>query len=455
MIRVDQLSKRYMIYDRPLDRLRDWLGARRGRPFWALRDLSLEVPRGRSVGIVGVNGAGKSTLLKILTGTTLPTTGRFEIQGRISSLLELGTGFHPEFTGRQNVLFAGRMAGLEDSEIHERLDSILAFSELGDFIDQPVRTYSSGMTLRLGFALASSVDPDVLMIDEALSVGDLHFQQKCLARIRAFHERGVTVLFVSHDPSMIKRFCDEALLLDEGRLLDRDTPGRVLDHYTALLAEKYREGGARTRIIAPAGGAEVGSAPATDDATEIPTEDAPPPLHPRGHRTGNFEAVITGVWFTDDLGRPLHALATSGERVQLHVRSVARRALPEATVGIAIKDRLGQEVYGTNTHLQEIGIGPIEAGRRFDVCFDLPLDLGDGLYSVTAALHGGASHVESCYDWIEQALAFQILPDPAVRFTGICRLGAVATASPARAASAAALARAAAVAPDPAAAPAA
>lgn len=417
-----------MIYNRPLDRLVDWAlpaARRRGRPFWALQDLNFHVTPGSSMGVVGVNGAGKSTLLKILTGTTAPTTGSYSVAGRVSSLLELGTGFHPEFTGRQNIIFGAKMAGLTDQELEEKFDSIIEFSELGSFIEQPVRTYSSGMALRLGFALASSVAPDVLIIDEALSVGDIHFQQKCLKRVREFHERGVTVLFVSHDPSMVKTFCTEAILLDEGKLIDRGTPDHVLDYYTALLAEKYRQGGGRARIVRP----DAGPAPASDAEPE-PEAAAPgggedwvaPPLERSGHRTGNFQALITSVYLQSvEAGGYTHLL-TAGARARLCVRFVALEPIPSATVGIAIKDRLGQEIYGVNTMYRNQATEPLAAGQTAEVAFELELNLGPGSYTVTAAVHTGFNHTEACFDWVEQAVAFQVLPNPLERFTGLCRL---------------------------------
>ena len=423
MITVDRLSKRFMIYHHPLERLADWVlpvRLARGEPFWALRDLSFEVARGSSMGIVGVNGAGKSTLLKILTGTTQPTGGCFNVQGRIASLLELGTGFHPEFTGLQNIQFNGKMAGLEEDELAERMDSIIEFSELGSFIEQPVRTYSSGMVLRLGFALASSVDPDVLIIDEALSVGDLHFQQKCLHRIRQFHERGTTVLFVSHDPSLIKNFCTEAILLDGGHLIDRGSPDHVLDYYTALLAEKYRPGGRRASIVRPG---QIAAVPGAHEAAGDEVSDwTAPPLAPRGHRTGNFHAVITSAYF-DALGAAGNAnLHVTGAQAVLRVRWVALEAIESATVGLAIKDRLGQEIYGVNTAYRQAQTGPVAAGQTVQTSFELTLNLGEGLYSLTLAIHSGEAHTEQCYDWVEQALDFQILPNPTERFTGLCRV---------------------------------
>jgi lipopolysaccharide transport system ATP-binding protein len=443
MIVAEQIGKRFMLYDRAIDRALDWLrpaARRRGRPFWALRDVSFEVAGGAAMGIVGPNGAGKSTLLKILTGTTQPTEGRFCVQGRVASLLELGMGFHPEFTGRQNVRFAARMAGIVDDELEALFPEIVDFSELDEFIDQPIRAYSSGMLLRLGFALAVSVQPDVLIVDEALAVGDLHFQQKCLARIRRIHEAGATVLFVSHDPSMVKRFCTEAILLDHGRALDRGTPSHVLDHYTALLAERYRPGGGRARILRPVGpeakapettppGGAVQAAPASVAEGVAKSPSSMPPLAARGHRTGNWRAVIIGAWLEvepeGDAGTWVPSgIVGSGAWARLVVRWVAREPIASATVGIAIKDRLGQEIYGVNTAYRGIPLENVAAGRAVQVAFVMPMNLGEGLYSATVAVHAGLTHVEECYDWIEQALVFQVLPDPGERFTGICRLGA-------------------------------
>lgn len=412
MIRAEQLSKRYTLYNRPLDRLHDWFAPasrRRGRPFWALRDITLDVASGTSLGIVGVNGAGKSTLLKILTGTTVPTEGTFSIEGRVSALLELGMGFHMEFTGRQNIEMNGKLSGLGDAELRAKTPGIIAFSELEAFIDQPLRTYSSGMVMRLAFAVASSVDPSVLIVDEALAVGDLHFQQKCLKRIREFHERGVTVLFVSHDPSLVKSFCDEAILLDSGRLLDRGKPDSVLDHYNALLAEKYRDEGRGARILRPEAMVESEGTTEAEDKTY-------------GHRAGNFGAVITRVWIESTGTSGNASILTPGTEAVITVRAIAMEPLQQPTIGIQIKDRLGNEVYGTNTRLRGHEIGNIGAGEALEVQFGSPLNLGSGHYTITAAVHQGLDHTEICYDWIEQAETFQILPSPLDVFSGVCRL---------------------------------
>ncbi len=439
MIRATNLSKRYLIYPRPLDRLRDWFAPenrKRGKPFWALRDINLEVERGSSLGVVGVNGAGKTTLLKLLAGTTVPTEGTFSVEGRVSALLELGMGFHPEFTGRENIAFNGKMLGLSEGELKERTPAILEFSEIGDFVDQPLRTYSSGMSLRLAFAIAASVEPDVLIVDEALSVGDLHFQQKCLARIRQFQERGVTVLFVSHDPALVKSFCDEAILLDGGRLLDHGKPDQVLDYYNALLAEKYRDQGSQVRIIRPAlserqGDEETGrrgdGKHETEEATpqsEIrnPQSTIFNPQSAGGHRVGNFQAVITRVQIQGNGLSGNAKLFLPGATATITVRVVALENVADPTIGILIKDRIGNEVYGINTHLRGHRIGPLAAGKSVEVQFTAPMNLGVGMYSITAAIHEGPTHTEICYDWIDHAETFQILPTPADPFIGGCRL---------------------------------
>ncbi len=411
-----------MIYDRPLDRLRDWIvgGAdRRGREFWALRGLNLDLPAGTSLGVVGVNGAGKSTLLKILTGTTVPTEGSFKIEGRVSALLELGMGFHPQFTGRENIFFNGKMLGLSDAELAEKTPAIIEFAELTDFIDQPLRTYSSGMGLRLAFAVAASVEPDVLIVDEALSVGDLHFQQKCLARIREFQSRGVTILFVSHDPALIKTFCNEAILLDRGLLVDQGKPDHILDYYNALLAEKYRNEGSGATIIRPDTNGEsekmgTGSrfASASPHFLEAGT----------GHRVGNFKGIVASVEMISPGTGGNSRLLSPGMKGTIRVRAEARERIPAPTIGILIKDRLGNEVFGVNTNIRGIALPAIEAGGALTVDFTGPMNLGTGLYSITAALHSGPSHTETCYDWIERAEAFQILPSAAEPFIGVCRL---------------------------------
>jgi ABC-type polysaccharide/polyol phosphate transport system ATPase subunit len=233
VITARNLSKAYRIYSKPYHRALELLlpGVRRHREFWALRNVTLDIPRGSSVGIIGENGAGKSTLLKLLTGITLPTSGEVKVTGRVSSLLELGAGFHPEFTGRDNVHLNCSILGMSEEEIAERYPRIAEFSELGEFIDRPVKTYSSGMYVRLAFAVVASVDPDILMIDEALSVGDEHFRGKCVNRLNEFREQGKTTVFVSHDIGAVKNICRHVILLDRGEVVEQGTAEKVSDEY--------------------------------------------------------------------------------------------------------------------------------------------------------------------------------------------------------------------------------
>ena len=240
VIEIKGLSKRFRVYDRPLDRLKEWLtpiGMSFHWAYWALRDIDLEIKKGSSCGIIGVNGAGKSTLLKILCGTLVPTFCTVEIKGRIAGLLELGSGFHPEFTGRQNIYLNARLLGLSDADIEKKLPAIVEFAELGDFLDHPLRIYSTGMALRLGFSVAANVDPDILIVDEALSVGDFLFQEKCERRIRELIDaHGTTLLFVSHSIDQVERVCKKAVWIEKGELRMRGEVNEVCEAYRKLQA---------------------------------------------------------------------------------------------------------------------------------------------------------------------------------------------------------------------------
>jgi lipopolysaccharide transport system ATP-binding protein len=395
---VHELWKTFYFYRHPFHRLTEWFTrGRHGRPseHHALRGLCFCVPAGTSTGIIGVNGAGKSTLLKIITGTMEATRGSVALEGRIASLLELGTGFHPLFTGRQNITYNARFLGLTDDEIRERLPEIEAFSELGAFLDRPLRTYSSGMHVRLAFSVAASVCPDVLVVDEVLAVGDAYFQQKCMRRIREFRDRGVTILLVSHDPGAVKVLCDRALLLNDGELLDDGTPAGVLEHYNALVARKKAESdyfaAERTR------GARAGG------------------------RSGTFDALITEVELLDGEGRPARALL-AGAAALIRVRVFFFEPIENPTIGIMIRDRLGSDVYGTNTYHQRVETGRWAPGETLEVRFRLTLDLGAGDYSITSAVHSLGVHVHDPYDWLDAALVFRVLPEDDRIAVGVAHL---------------------------------
>jgi lipopolysaccharide transport system ATP-binding protein len=400
-LRIIALRKEFRFYRHPWDRLVEWASwgrLQRSQVFVALQDINFAVAKGNALGIVGANGAGKSTLLKIICGTLYPTAGRVELAGRVASLLELGTGFHSDFTGRQNIIFNARFLGLSDEEIHERMGAIIEFAELGEFIDRPLRTYSSGMQVRLAFAVMANVDPRILVIDEALSVGDAYFGQKCIARIRRFREEGVTLLFVSHDPSAVKTLCNEALLLHHGQIIDRGHPDDVLESYNTLIARQ-------------AGNREILTLEAKRPASR---EKAP-------RRSGSFAAVVASVALQDTHGQECRSFI-AGEQATIAVRVLFMDEVTDPTVGILIRDRLGNDIYGTNTYHQQITTGHYEAGEELEVTFRLALNLGPGEYSLTVAAHTQDVHLYDCFDWIDRLLVFKILPPITSKFIGVAFL---------------------------------
>ncbi len=399
LLSIHHLGKAYKRYahrrDRVLEKLLPW-GGPRHEQVWVLREVDLDVAAGECVGIIGQNGAGKSTLLKLVTGTTKPTEGGVRLSGRIAAILELGMGFHPEFTGRQNVLIAGQLLGLRTDEIAAAMPDIEAFAEIGDYFDQPTRVYSSGMLVRLAFSIATAVRPDVLIVDEALSVGDAYFQHKSFARIKAFRDEGTTLLFVSHDPGAVKTLCDRAVLLDRGRVVRDGSPDQVLDYYNAIIAK--REVDYQIREVERTSG------------------------RPRQMRSGDHAATIEDVELLDAGGSTARAVL-SNAKVTLRVRFIVHVSMKTLTVGFLIRDRLGNDVFGTNTHYLETPGPSFEQGERYECRFELDrLALGAGHYSVTVALHEGSSHLAGNHDWWDQALVFQVLSANEPLRIGVCNL---------------------------------
>jgi lipopolysaccharide transport system ATP-binding protein len=399
MLELRNVGKAYRRYPsaraRLLEAVAPWLGKRHEK-VWVLRNVNLAVQRGESVGIVGHNGAGKSTLLKLVTRTAKATEGSIHAGGRIAAILELGMGFHSEFTGRQNAWMSGQLLGLSAKDVSDAMPAIEAFAEIDTYFDQPLRVYSSGMQVRLAFSIATAVRPDVLIVDEALSVGDTYFQHKCTARMRAFREQGTTMLLVSHDPTAVRTLCDRAILLDHGRVIREEAPDRVLDYYNAIVAR--REAEYRIREVESAAGSR------------------------RSIRSGDGRAAIQAVDLIDAEGSSIRALRSNAPatvRVAFDVRS----SLPAMTVGFLIRDRLGNDVFGTNTHHLGTPGMSLEAGRRFACEFDIGrMSLGVGHYSIAIALHAADTHVASNHDWWEQALVFEILPDDEPFRVGVANL---------------------------------
>ncbi|GAB3386294.1 ABC transporter ATP-binding protein [Massilia agri] len=380
---VDKLGKAYKQYGNRWHRLAEWIlpGKRpRHQLKWVLQDVSFQLAPGDAVGIIGINGAGKSTLLKLITGTAQPTTGGVSISGSVAALLELGMGFHPDFTGRQNVFMAGQLLGMGVDEIARLMPQIESFAEIGDYIDQPVRVYSSGMQMRLAFSVATVRRPDVLIVDEALSVGDAYFQHKSFERIREFRKQGTTLLIVSHDRAAMQSICDRAILLDSGRLAKQGSPEEVMDFYNALIAE--REGSKVEQVRTPEGRVRTTS--------------------------GNGAASVTEVVLENEDGQALEVLNV-GVPIALRIRVQVNRPLPRLVLGYMIKDRLGQQIFGTNTHFLDQALNDLEAGETIDYRFRFPLNLGPGSYSVTTALTSSETHLADNYEWRDLAAIFEVM----------------------------------------------
>jgi lipopolysaccharide transport system ATP-binding protein len=382
-IRVNKLGKAYKQYENRWDRLAEWLiprGRPRHRLKWVLQDISFQLAPGEAVGILGMNGAGKSTLLKMITGTSQPTTGSVTMTGRVAALLELGMGFHPDFTGRQNAYMAGQLIGLGVDEISALMPQIEAFADIGDYLDQPVRVYSSGMQMRLAFSVATAKRPDVLIVDEALSVGDAYFQHKSFDRIREFQKLGTTLLIVSHDRAAIQSICDRAILLDRGGIAKQGTPEEVMDYYNAIIAE--RENSSVEQVVTAEGRVQTTS--------------------------GSGEATVTGIVLEDEQGAPLEVVNV-GAAVKLRIRVRVNADLPRLVLGYMIKDRLGQQMFGTNTHHMEAPLENLRAGETVEYCFRFPLNLGAGSYSITTALTSSDTHLAHNYEWRDLAFLFIVM----------------------------------------------
>jgi lipopolysaccharide transport system ATP-binding protein len=388
-ITLTGVSKCFKLYEQPADRLKDLLlpTKSRSRDFWALRELTLQIAPGQTVGLVGQNGSGKSTLLQLIVGTLTPTTGQVQKRGRIAALLELGSGFNPEFTGRQNVFFNGRVLGLSQAEITERFDAIAAFADIGDMLEQPVKTYSSGMFIRLAFAVVINTDPDILIVDEALAVGDIYFQQKCFQRIRELRDRGVTILFVSHDSASVFRLCDRAILLEQGNVLMDGEPKPVLDLYEAKMLRQLEN-----QPAVPVKPPDVAKPP--DVGCVVPQGNASPespvpPSHPPAHLSGNIQsddlAQVQFVRLLDQSGQIIPTV-TSGSPVQIAIGIQFNQAFAAPHVGFKLRNRQGEVMFETNTHCMGESVGSVAAQELIEVRFACQVPLIDGQYTISVGV---------------------------------------------------------------------
>jgi len=380
VVLVQNVSKLYRLYQNPSDRIRELIlfqSRTLHHDFWALREISFRVEKGETLGIVGPNGCGKSTLLQIICGILQPTTGRVVARGRVAALLELGAGFNPEFTGRENVFLNGEIMGLGRATIERALPSIEAFADIGEFFARPVKEYSTGMYVRLAFATAIHVEPDILVVDEALAVGDAVFANRCVRKFQELRQRKITVLFVSHDLGLVKQLSDRAILLVGGRIHAQGDPNQVINQYIGLVLEKQR---------ADAEPREAGRLTA-------------------GFRHGDRTSEILDVQLLDANGERVKVVP-SGAPVRVRMRSVFHEPKADPMVGILIRNRIGMEVYGTNTRVEQITLGEFEAGDELDLEFRFECWLAPQQYTLTVATQNpdGSSH-----DWLDDVLAFEVV----------------------------------------------
>jgi lipopolysaccharide transport system ATP-binding protein len=421
-IRVSGISKCYEIYDTPRDRLKQFVFPRIRRlfgflpnkyfrEFWALKNISFEIKKGTTVGIIGRNGSGKSTLLQMICGTLSPTSGKIQTSGRIAALLELGSGFNPEFTGRENVYMNASVLGLDNAEIERRFDDIVAFADIGEFIDQPVKTYSSGMMVRLAFAVIAHVDADILIVDEALAVGDAFFTQKCMRFLRTFMKTG-TVLFVSHDTASVKNLCTHAIWLEKGEVLQEGAPKEVCEFYLEAFYEA-QQGKSSTTKLKPR---EIknGDLTAKDQRLEFINKSNLRndlkifEFDPDAPSFGKGGAQIIEVTLLDEHDHLLSWIV-GGEKVRLRVVAHAHADLNSPIIGFYIKDRLGQTLFGDNTFLSHKERNLYcEAGSQFQADFEffMPL-LPAGTYSITVAVANGTQEEHQQHHWIHDAILFK------------------------------------------------
>lgn len=409
-IHVANLSKEFKIYPHPSDMFREMIsGKPRHRSFWALKDVSFDVRRGSVVGILGRNGAGKSTLLKIVTGTLDKTSGEVIARGRISSILELGTGFSGEYTGRENIYLGGLMVGLTREEIMEKEDWIIEFSELRDFIDQPFKTYSSGMQARLTFSTAVCVDPEILIIDEALSVGDVRFGKKSFNKIREFREAGRTILLVSHNINSINEICDTSILLESGSVIDIGHPSSVTKRYWEMMVVEQET---------PSGRSEVSSQTAVN---VTPTKENLPVKDYSGLvRTGaRVEAEIIEIGIIDPIGQKVNMLE-SGKKYSIFVRILFHKDMEDIGFGFHIANEKGVTMYGINMSRDEgVVIPPQKKGNILEARLNVTMWLTNGEYLLSAGIGDGR---EKVIDYIYDAMLFSLPRLPGLQHASVVNL---------------------------------
>lgn len=395
-IQVKDVVKVYKLYDKMRDRVKDAFGFGKGtfKLHYALNGVNMDIRRGETVGIIGTNGSGKSTILKIITGVLHPTSGEVIVDGRISALLELGAGFNPEYSGVENVYLNGTMMGFSEKEIDERLPSILEFADIGDYVYQPVKTYSSGMFVRLAFAVAINIDPEILIVDEALSVGDVFFQAKCYHKFEEFKEMGKTIVFVSHDLNSIAKYCDRVFLLNKGTLLGVGSPKEMIDAYKQVLVGQYKA---------------AGSKGTTEQALEEAFSEAEG-TNPYALEYGDGRARIEEYYLVDEHGTRTNTLL-KGAEFTLCMKVRFTEALAAPIFAFTIKNVQGTEITGTNTMLEKAFLEGVRAGQVKEVCFTQKADLQGGEYLLSLGVTGFDGDVFQVYHRLYDVINMTIVSD--------------------------------------------
>lgn len=393
LLSVKNVGKAFRTYRSEWHRFANWFGfnIKPAEEHWVLRHINFEVNAGESIGIIGQNGAGKSTLLKMITGTLQPSEGVVNITGRIAAILELGIGFNPDLTGRQNAFHAAGLMGFDSIKIESIMPEIEEFAEIGEYFDNPVRTYSSGMQMRVAFAVATVDMPELLIVDEALSVGDSYFQHKCIQRLKSYKKAGCSLLFVSHDISAIKNICDRAILIANGQTMYDGKPEDAFDYYNALIAQQHPE-----------------SYLGKENSQAVSTQ---------GTRSGTGELKISSVSISGINDKAIIQNTPVNAKVVIQVEKVVE----QWCVGLSIKDRFGNDIFGTNTGLLEYEHPKLIKGNEIEVVFTFPdFIIGPGSYSFSIAVHDLEGHVKECFDWWDKAAVFDVIEPENITSAGIC-----------------------------------
>lgn len=430
-IRVKDLNKIYKLYDKPMDRLKESLGLSRKKRYkehYALRGVSMDIHQGETVGIIGTNGSGKSTILKIITGVLNPTSGSVEVDGRISALLELGAGFNMEYNGIENIYLNGTMIGFSKEEIDAKMEGILAFADIGDYVYQPVKTYSSGMFVRLAFAVAINIDPEILIVDEALSVGDVFFQAKCYHKFEEFKKMGKTILFVSHDLSSVSKYCDRVILLNRGEKLAEGSPKEMIDIYKQVLVGQYaaveeehgtnllddeelKAKAAQNAAHSTQQKAGTGHNAGTQGGAERKNDSAEHEgAAAETLEYGTKQAMITECYITDDKGMRTNAVL-KGSRFSVHMKVEFYEDLPAPIFACSIKNALGVEITGTNSMVEKSFLEPVSAGSVMEAVFTQEMNLQGGEYLISLGLTGYEGDQFAVYHRLYDVMDITVISD--------------------------------------------